>query len=127
MVDGASMVDAAQLSRKVKQLEKKVATLSVLNGALKDENDELKDTLRRQPQGRGTSGGSGGNKYKEEVEELKEEFGERLAQIENKLLDVTSERDELSLDLHSCEEKLADRDETISALQSEGDDLARKN
>ena len=117
----------AKLARRVKQLEKKVATLSVLNGALKDENDQVKERLKSQ----GGASASGGKDP--EIEELTQEFAERLAQIENKLLDVTEQRDDLRAELRAAQDdteskstRMKDKDDTIASLQEEGDELARK-
>ena len=90
-------MDAAD-ARRMKQLEKKVATLNILNSALKAENDELKDRIASQ-------GASGPAPDAAELEELKEEFAERLASMENKLLGVTDDRDGLKFALRDKEDE----------------------
>ena len=130
--EAAQKLAAAQ--RKVKQLERKVATLGVLQGALKDENDDLKAKLAeaesREVGAVSAGRGAGGS---DEVEEITAEFAERLASIEGKLLDATEQRDELRAELRETKRegeeatsRVRERDETIAALQSEGDGLARK-
>lgn len=123
----------AQLKRRVKQLEKKVATLSVLNGALKDENDDLKERCESLAAEGGGGGGTSSSGQQQEVEELKEEFAERLAHLENKLMDVTEQRDVLKSELRDAVDeteskatRMQDKEDTILALQTEGDELARK-
>ena len=118
-------MDAAD-ARRMKQLEKKVATLNILNSALKAENDELKDRIASQ-------GASGPAPDAAELEELKEEFAERLASMENKLLGVTDDRDGLKFALRDKEDecsrlmgKIEDKEQTIAELQEEGENLARR-
>ncbi|QDZ19299.1 TMF domain-containing protein [Chloropicon primus] len=125
-VGSSPRAESAQLSRKVKQLERKVATLGVLNKALQEENEELQARARA---GSSPTGGQGGD----EMEELTQEFAERLASLEDKLIGVTEQRDGLRAELHELRDsqdtkdtRIRDKDETIAALQGEGDGLARK-
>ena len=118
-------MDAAD-ARRMKQLEKKVATLNILNSALKAENDELKDRIASQ-------GASGPAPDAAELEELKEEFAERLASMENKLLGVTDDRDGLKFALRDKEDecsrlmgKIEDKEQTIAELQETNEILETK-
>ena len=105
--------ESAKLARRVRQLEKKVATLNVLNGALREENEELGSRLEDAKRAE-VHGGKAGGSEAEEVEELKLEFAERLASLENKLIEVTEQRDELKEDERAARTSLEEYDAKVS-------------
>ncbi|KAK3238035.1 hypothetical protein CYMTET_51923, partial [Cymbomonas tetramitiformis] len=111
------------LREKVGHYESKLATLTVMNGALQSEIDELRERIDEDEQ----------PDNEEEVKELQEEFATRLAASENMVASLKQERDLLRRQLaHSNQggnahaEALAEKDKAVEEYKFEGEKLARK-
>ena len=79
-------------SSEVDSLKKKIATLTVINGALQKENDALQASARE---------GRGGSVDEEALQELEEAFAARLAEADDTIAALKSERDDLRAELDS--------------------------
>ncbi|KAK9807806.1 hypothetical protein WJX72_009986 [[Myrmecia] bisecta] len=115
-----------ELADRVRHYEGKLATLSVITGALQKENEEL----RRQLESQGPVDGVA----EEELQDLRAEFSRRLGAADKTISDLKEERDRLRAQVSaatqggsSSEARLQDREKYVAGLQAEGEALARKN
>ncbi|EIE21880.1 hypothetical protein COCSUDRAFT_47970 [Coccomyxa subellipsoidea C-169] len=111
---------------KTKQWEGKLATLTVINGALQNENETLRQELAHSRTPSSTT--------ECELRELQEEFTRRLATADRTITSLKEKNEALRSAASAAskggsvnEARLQDRENYISSLQAEGETLARKN
>mmetsp|Transcript_18990 Transcript_18990/g.52955 ORF Transcript_18990/g.52955 Transcript_18990/m.52955 type:complete len:620 (+) Transcript_18990:307-2166(+) len=118
------MMESTKLEEKLKQYEGKLATLTAINGMLQSENDKLREDLEiaQNPT----------TDAEEELAELKEEFAERLGEADAQVAKYKDECQKLRAQLRMADKggsassaKLAEKDQMISTLRSEGESLSR--
>ncbi|BDA46997.1 probable TATA element modulatory factor [Coccomyxa sp. Obi] len=115
-----------EVQDKTKQLEGKLATLTVINGALQNENESLRQELAKARTPSSTT--------EAELHELQEEFTRRLAAADRTITSLREKNEALRSAATAAskggsvnEARLQDREHYISSLQAEGEALARKN
>lgn len=115
-----------ELSDRVRQYEGKLATLTVINGALQTENDDLRAELEsaREPT----------TDAEMELLELREEFARRIATadktnaaLKDKIEAIKAQAAAASQGGSVSHARLQERESYIISLQAEGEGLARKN